>query len=90
MGALALGGVSAICHFLTVAAYQRADATVLAPFLYFNLLTAIAAGFVFFGETLGASSLAGLLAIAGGALIALADPARLAVRLGMPRRVGFA
>ena len=37
-GALALGAISAVCHFLTVAAYQRAEATVLAPFLYFNLL----------------------------------------------------
>ena len=45
--------ISAACHFLTVAAYQRADATLLAPFLYFNLLTAMAAGFLWFGETLG-------------------------------------
>ena len=27
LGALALGAISAVCHFLTVAAYQRADAT---------------------------------------------------------------
>ena len=53
LGALALGPISAVCHFLTVAAYQRADATLLAPFLYFNLLTAMAVGFLFFGETLG-------------------------------------
>ena len=38
------GAISAVCHFLTVAAYQRADATLLAPFLYFNLLTAMARG----------------------------------------------
>jgi drug/metabolite transporter (DMT)-like permease len=87
LGALALGGISAICHFLTVAAYQRAEATVLAPFLYFNLLTAMAVGFVFFGETLGASSLAGLAAIAAGGLITLANPRRLLLALAIPARV---
>ena len=30
-GAFALGAISAVCHFLTVAAYQRAEATLLAP-----------------------------------------------------------
>jgi drug/metabolite transporter (DMT)-like permease len=73
-GALALGGISAVCHFLTVAAYQRADASVLAPFLYFNLLAAMGVGFLWFGETLGWSSLLGLLAIAGGGLVALMRP----------------
>ena len=74
IGALALGTISALCHFLTVAAYQRADATLLAPFLYFNLLTAMAAGFLFFGETLSARSIAGLAAIAAGGLITLLNP----------------
>ena len=45
--------ISAACHGLTVAAYRRAEATALAPFLYFNLLTAAAVGFLWFGETLG-------------------------------------
>ncbi|WP_424932450.1 DMT family transporter [Amaricoccus macauensis] len=71
IGAVALGGVSAICHFLTVAAYQRAEATVLAPFLYFNLLTAMAVGFFWFGESLGLVSLLGLFAIATGGLLTL-------------------
>jgi drug/metabolite transporter (DMT)-like permease len=74
--ALALGGVSAICHFLTVAAYQRAEASVLAPFLYFNLLTAMAVGFFWFGEQLSAASLAGLLAIALGGLLTLVPEER--------------
>jgi drug/metabolite transporter (DMT)-like permease len=77
LGAIALGGVSAICHFLTVAAYQKADATILAPFLYFNLLTAMAVGFFWFGETISAASLVGLLAIAAGGMVTLADPQRL-------------
>lgn len=74
LGAIALGGVSAICHFLTVAAYQRADATVLAPFLYFNLLTAMAVGFFWFGESLSLAGIVGLVAIAAGGLLTLASP----------------
>ncbi|HPG21368.1 MAG TPA: DMT family transporter [Amaricoccus sp.] len=83
LGAIALGGVSAICHFLTVAAYQRADATILAPFLYFNLLTAMAVGFFWFGESIGAASLAGLFAIAAGGLVTLADPRRLSLPVAL-------
>lgn len=75
-GALALGAISALCHFLTVAAYQRADAAQLAPFLYFNLLTAMAAGFFWFGETVSPLGLAGLCAITLGGLTTLIDPAR--------------
>jgi drug/metabolite transporter (DMT)-like permease len=77
LGALALGGTSAVCHLLTVAAYQRADATLLAPFLYFNLLTAMAVGFMFFGEAVGWTSLVGLLSIAAGGLVTLMNPASL-------------
>ena len=90
LGAFALGALSAACHFLTVAAYQRADATVLAPFLYFNLLTALAVGFLWFGETLAWSSLAGLLAIAAGGLVTLVDPARLALPRSLDLRGRFA
>jgi drug/metabolite transporter (DMT)-like permease len=70
-GALALGAISAICHFLTVAAYARAEATVLAPFLYFNMISAMAVGYLCFGETLSGASLAGLAAIAVGGLVTL-------------------
>ncbi|WP_424927190.1 DMT family transporter [Amaricoccus tamworthensis] len=73
-GALTLGGVSAICHFLTVAAYQRADASALAPFLYFNLLTAVAVGYFWFGETLAPSALLGVTAIALGGMTTLITP----------------
>jgi drug/metabolite transporter (DMT)-like permease len=77
--ALALGTISAACHLLTVSAYSRAEATVLAPFLYFNLLTALAVGFVCFGETLTVASLAGVFGIAAGGLLTLLDPGRLAL-----------
>jgi drug/metabolite transporter (DMT)-like permease len=90
LGALLLGALSAACHFLTVAAYQRADATVLAPFLYFNLLTTMAVGFLWFGETLAWSSVACLVAIAAGGLFTLLDPARLALPRPLDLRGRFA
>lgn len=71
LSALALGGISAVCHFLTVAAYQRAEATVLAPFLYFNMITAMAAGYFWFGETLSLNALIGLGGVAAGGLVTL-------------------
>ncbi|MFT3972938.1 MAG: DMT family transporter [Amaricoccus sp.] len=86
-GALMLGGISAACHFLTVAAYQRADAAQLAPFLYFNLITAMTVGFVWFGETISPSAMLGLVAIALGGLVTLVDPAR--VRALAPMRLRF-
>ena len=80
-GAFALGAISAVCHFLTVAAYQRTEATLLAPFLYFNLITAMTVGFVWFGETLSAASILGLVAIAAGGLVTLMNPERVALSL---------
>jgi drug/metabolite transporter (DMT)-like permease len=71
VGALALGAISALCHFLTVAAYARAEATVLAPFLYFNMISAMAAGYVFFGEAPTGGNLVALGAIAFGGLVTL-------------------
>jgi drug/metabolite transporter (DMT)-like permease len=90
MGAVALGGVSAVCHFLTVAAYQRADASVLAPFLYFNLLTAMGVGFVWFGETLEAASLLGLAAIAAGGMVTLLRPGALSLAMLLRPRPSYA
>jgi drug/metabolite transporter (DMT)-like permease len=70
-GALALGGISAVCHFLTVEAYARVEATVLAPFLYFNMISAMAVGFLFFGETVSGGNLVALASIAFGGLVTL-------------------
>ena len=69
--------VKASDPFLTVAAYQRTDAAQLAPFLYFNLITAMAVGFVWFGETVTPLAMLGLVAIALGGLTTLIDPVRL-------------
>jgi drug/metabolite transporter (DMT)-like permease len=90
LGAAALGALSAVCHFLTVAAYQRADATILAPFLYFNMITALTVGYFWFGETLGAAGLAGLLAIALGGLVTLMPPDCFNLRQIARRSAGFA
>ena len=68
---LALGVVSAICHFLTVAAYNRADSTILAPFFYFNIVFAIPVGFFWFGEFPTAATLVGITGIALGGVIAM-------------------
>lgn len=88
--ALGLGGISALCHFLTVAAYQRAEASVLAPFLYFNMITAMAVGFLWFGETLAMASLAGLCCIALGGLITLMRFDARALAVGIARPLRFA
>lgn len=68
---LALGVVSAICHFLTVAAYNRADSSVLAPFFYFNIVFAIPVGFFWFNEVPSPLTLLGLTGIALGGVVAM-------------------
>ncbi len=86
LSALALGGISAACHMLTVAAYQRAEATVLAPFLYFNMITALAVGYFWFGETVGLSGMLGLGAIAAGGLVTLSRVEPIAFGKASPLR----
>jgi drug/metabolite transporter (DMT)-like permease len=81
IGALVLGAVSAVCHFLTVAAYARTEATVLAPFMYFNLIAAMVVGFFFFGEALSREAILGLSAIAAGGMVTLV---RCDLRLPLP------
>ncbi|PCJ75806.1 MAG: hypothetical protein COA53_04925 [Rhodobacteraceae bacterium] len=68
---VALGAVSAICHFLTVAAYNRADASVLAPFFYFNIVFAIPVGYFWFNEVPTPATLIGLAGITLGGVIAM-------------------
>lgn len=66
-----LGVLSAGAHFLTVAAFERADASILSPFMYFNLVAALLVGFVFFGEVPSPMELAGLSAIALGGIVSV-------------------
>ena len=71
----ALGSLTASTHFLTVAAYQRSAAAVLAPFFYFNLVIALAIGFFWFNEVPKITALCGLSLIAFGGVLAVL-PAR--------------
>lgn len=75
--AIALGAVTAATHFLTVAAYARAEASVLSPFLYFNLVAAVVVGFFWFGEVPEWLTVFGLVAIVAGGWITLASPGNL-------------
>lgn len=72
-----LGVITASCHFLTVAAYERAEASVLSPFLYFNLIAAVAVGYFWFDELPSLASVFGLFAVASGGLITLISPKNL-------------
>lgn len=73
---LGLGSVSAVCHFLTIAAYNRTDASILAPFFYFNIVFAIPVGYLWFGELPGSTTLVGLSGIALGGVIAMLSGSR--------------
>ena len=75
-----LGGLSALAHYLTVAAFEREQSSTLAPFLYFNLIAALVAGYVFFGEVPGLVVVLGLCLIVLGGLAALIPTTR-----GAPR-----
>ena len=68
---LGLGFFSAGAHFLTVAAFERTEASILAPFLYFNLIAAVAVGYIFFNEIPSGISILGLLAICFGGIAAM-------------------
>jgi len=83
--AIGLGSITAATHFLTVAAYQRAEAAKLAPFFYFNLVAAVVVGVVWFHEIPGVVTLAGLGLIVGGGLVGLRHGP--GFRFAVPRRV---
>lgn len=91
VGMLGLGTLSALCHFLTVAAYRRTEASLLSPFLYFNMIAAVGVGFLWFGETPDMISILGLAGIAIGGLVAVAPlPARARAAAGEFRRLASA
>ncbi len=73
-----LGLVTAATHFLTVAAYQRAEAARLAPFFYFNLVVAVVVGIFWFGEMPTTATLSGLTFIVFGGLFSLLPPGQAA------------
>lgn len=63
---LFMGLISAISHFFTISAFKYAEASVLAPFVYVELISAVCLGFFLFGE------IPGLMTILGGGMIVFA------------------
>jgi drug/metabolite transporter (DMT)-like permease len=78
LGLIALVGlIAGSAHFLIVAAYRHAPATVVAPFEYVAMLWGTLFGFLFWHETPGIASIAGMaLIVAGGLVIVYGDRAR--------------
>jgi drug/metabolite transporter (DMT)-like permease len=82
-----LGLFSAFSHMLSIAAFRLADASMLAPLIYVELLGAALIGYLAFSEIPGVTT------IAGAALIVLAGSILLQRRTGdrvVPRRNGQA
>ncbi len=76
---LATGAIGAFGHLLLVRAFQRAPASTLAPFSYFQVLVALAAGWLAFGQFPDAIALAGMALIAASGLaLALRHRVRIA------------
>jgi drug/metabolite transporter (DMT)-like permease len=68
---LALGAVvGGLCLWLVTSAYERADASALAPFHFAELAAATAVGRVVFGEAPDAATLAGIAVILAAGLLA--------------------
>ena len=67
-----MGLLSALAHLLVISAFRYAEASVLSPLAYFELVTATVIGFVVFSEFPGISSWLGTaLIVLGGLLISL-------------------
>ena len=45
-----IGLIAAVGHYLVVLAYERAQASLLAPFAYYEIIMAVVVGFVMFGQ----------------------------------------
>ncbi len=76
-----LGMLGGLGHFLLILAYQRAQASVLAPFTYTQIVWATLAGYLLFGEMPDEVALAGALVVAAGGLFVIWTETR-----GQPKR----
>jgi drug/metabolite transporter (DMT)-like permease len=75
----ALGGISAVSHLLSIAAFRHADASTLAPLVYLELIGAALVGYLAFGDVPDATTVVGaaLIVTAGALLLERArQPAR--------------
>lgn len=68
---LLMGAVSALCHFMTISAFRHAEASLLAPLSYLELLGAVVIGYVVFHDLPGIRVAAGAGLIVLGGLILL-------------------
>ncbi len=66
---LLMGAISAACHFMTISAFRHAEASLLAPLSYLELLGAVAVGYLVFGDLPGLRVGAGAVLIVAGGLI---------------------
>lgn len=66
-----LGALSAISHFLSIAAFQYAEASTLSPLVYLELIGAALIGYIVFSEVPSGSSVIGTGMIVGAGLILL-------------------
>jgi drug/metabolite transporter (DMT)-like permease len=71
-----MGAISAICHFMVIAAFKYAEATMLAPLVYLELATAVLFGFLIFSELPDILAVVGIaLIVLGGLIVSLATRA---------------
>ncbi len=84
----AIGALGTAGHFLLILAFQKADASVLSPFLYFHLLWATALGFAFFDELPDTWTVAGAAMVVGAGLYVYSRerPSRRGLRARVSRR----
>lgn len=76
LGFMMLGVFGGIGHFLLIRGYERAPASLLAPFMYTQLVGAITLGWAVFGDFPDAWGLFGITIIVGSGLLLIARQAR--------------
>ncbi|HVL57291.1 MAG TPA: DMT family transporter, partial [Burkholderiaceae bacterium] len=82
---VALGGIAAFAHWLIISAYEHAQASTLAPFVYSQVIATLSLGWLVFGDFPDRWSIAGMALITGtGVALALRNRPRPV--LSAPRR----
>jgi drug/metabolite transporter (DMT)-like permease len=66
-----MGAISAACHFMTISAFRHAEASLLAPLSYLELLGAVAVGYLVFGDLPDIRIAAGAALIVAGGLVVI-------------------
>ncbi|MFC5387652.1 DMT family transporter [Aquamicrobium segne] len=64
-----MGAISAACHFMTISAFRHAEASLLAPLAYLELLSSVAVGYLMFNDLPGPRIGIGAMLIVAGGLI---------------------